>query len=284
VEVSLAIRQRLEQMGLEQKDLARAAGVTESYVSQLLSRKKPPPSPSRTDIYARMDRFLELPEGELAKLADLQRMEELKRELGGEPAALLPGLRTLILAKCRREKESHVRAIFERAPFGEFERLVTQKLLDVVKRVASDELENRYWLRTVAQLSGRSDEAMRATALACLDADIFDLSSDNYTSFFDAVIASWDVDLKTFGLEVILNRQITAQPVRKFGFVEEEPGLTLEEPGLREFLNNPALAIAVTEEEEGFLRRLRFRDRRPTAIYYYRELQNLRDPFHFHSP
>ena len=284
MEVSLAIRQRLEQMGLEQKDLARAAGVTESYVSQLLSRKKPPPSPSRTDIYARMDRFLELPEGELAKLADLQRMEELKRELGGEPAALLPGLRTLILAKCRREKESHVRAIFERAPFGEFERLVTQKLLDVVKRVASDELENRYWLRTVAQLSGRSDEAMRATALACLDADIFDLSSDNYTSFFDAVIASWDVDLKTFGLEVILNRQITAQPVRKFGFVEEEPGLTLEEPGLREFLNNPALAIAVTEEEEGFLRRLRFRDRRPTAIYYYRELQNLRDPFHFHSP
>jgi hypothetical protein len=26
--------------------------------------------------------------------------------------------------------------IFERQPFGEFERLVTQKLLDVIKRVA----------------------------------------------------------------------------------------------------------------------------------------------------
>src|SRR5213596_2747904 len=35
----------------------------------------------------------------------------------------------------------------------ELERLVTQTLLDVVKHVAKDELENDYWLRMVAQLS-----------------------------------------------------------------------------------------------------------------------------------
>jgi hypothetical protein len=29
------------------------------------------------------------------------------------------------------------------------------------------------------------------------------------------------------------------------------------------------------------LKSLKFRGRRPTALYYYRELQNLRDPLHF---
>src|SRR5436190_21073084 len=85
VDVPFVIRQRLEELGLEQQDLARAARVTDSYISQLLTRKKAPPAPSRTDIYGRIDKLLKLPSGELAKLADLQRKEESKRELGERP-------------------------------------------------------------------------------------------------------------------------------------------------------------------------------------------------------
>ena len=58
MDVSFAIRQRLDELGLEQRELARAARVTESYVSQLLRRKKHPPDPGRTDIYEKMDKFL----------------------------------------------------------------------------------------------------------------------------------------------------------------------------------------------------------------------------------
>ena len=36
MDVALVIKQRLEKFGLEQRDLARAAQVTESYISQLL--------------------------------------------------------------------------------------------------------------------------------------------------------------------------------------------------------------------------------------------------------
>lgn len=36
-----------------------------------------------------------------------------------------------------------------------------------------------------------------------------------------------------------------------------------------------------TDEELEFLKRLRFKGSRPTALYYYRELQNLRDPLNF---
>ena len=47
MDVCLLIRQRLEELSLGQKDLAVAANVTESYISQLLTRKKMPPAPGR---------------------------------------------------------------------------------------------------------------------------------------------------------------------------------------------------------------------------------------------
>jgi len=61
----------------------------------------------------KMDKFLRLPSGELAKLAELQRKEQLKRELGDEPTALLGGVRELILRKCAPDKAAEIRAIFE---------------------------------------------------------------------------------------------------------------------------------------------------------------------------
>jgi transcriptional regulator with XRE-family HTH domain len=276
------IRNRLEELGLEQQDLARAARVTESYISQLLTRKKAPPAPSRTDIYDRMDKFLKLPSGELAKLATLQRKEQLKRELGDEPVPLFHEVRELMLRKCNPDKEKHVRAIFEKQPFGELERLVTQKLLDVVKRVAKDELENDYWLRMVAQLSGRSYEEMRVIVLEFLDTDIFHVSAENCVSFLDPLIESWDIDLATFGLEIVLNHSVVPGQAKRFEFVEREVEQPVSpEPGLQAFLRDPSLSGTATAEEVEFLERLTFTHKRPTPLYYYRELQSLRDPLHF---
>ena len=56
MDVCLVIKRRLEELGLEQKDLASAAEVTESYVSQLLARKKLPPAPERTVAAQRIHR------------------------------------------------------------------------------------------------------------------------------------------------------------------------------------------------------------------------------------
>jgi hypothetical protein len=71
---------------------------------------------------------------------------------------------------------------------------------------------------------------------------------------------------------------------KKFEFVEREPDQPFEqEPGLKEFLRDASLSGNATQEEIEFLRKLRFKGKRPTALYYYRELQNLRDPLHFRS-
>jgi hypothetical protein len=71
VDVPLLIRQRLSELGLDQKDLAAATQVTESYISQLLARKKAPPAPGRTDI-TRRSPMPGTASGEL-RLADVQR-------------------------------------------------------------------------------------------------------------------------------------------------------------------------------------------------------------------
>src|ERR1700688_81518 len=201
MDVRLAIKKRLEELGLEQRDLAASAEVTESYISQLLTGKKLPPEPGRTDIYDKMGKFLKLPSGKLAKLADHQRKEVLQRNLEDPPKPLFKEVRELILRKCAPRKEKQLRAIFEKQPFGELERLVTQKLLDVVKGVAEDELEGETWLQSVARLSRRSYEAMRVNILEFLDTDVFNVSSEDCVSFLDPLIESWDIDLATFGME-----------------------------------------------------------------------------------
>jgi transcriptional regulator with XRE-family HTH domain len=283
VDVCLAIKQRLEKLGLEQRDLAAAAEVTESYISQLLTRKKLPPAPGRTDIYDKMGEFLKLPSGNLAKLAEHQRKEELKRNLADPPKPLFKEVRELILRKCVPAKEKQIRVIFEKQPFGELERLVTQKLLDVIKKVAKEELNSENWLRLVARLAGRSYEQMRVTLLEFLDTDVLSLSPENCVSFLDPLIASWDVDLTTFGMEIVLNRRIASGDPRRFAFVETGPDQPEVEPGFNEFLKDSSLSGTATKEELELLRNLRFNGRRPTSLYYYRELQSLRDPLHFRA-
>ena len=83
--IALLIRNRLKELKLGQRDLARAAHVTESYISQLLTQKKLPPAPNRTDMYEKIGRVLKLPHGHLSKLADQQRREHLRKRLEDPP-------------------------------------------------------------------------------------------------------------------------------------------------------------------------------------------------------
>ena len=284
MDVSLVIRHRLNDLDLEQRDLATAAQVTESYISQLLTGKKAPPMANRTDIYEKMEAFLKLQSGELSRLDDLQRIEELKKKLGDPNVPLFKEVRELILHKCAPDKVKQIRAAFEKQPFGELERLVTQKIMDVVKRVATKELESQDWLQKVARLSNRDYEQMRVNILEFLDTDIFHVSIENCILFLEPLIESWDIDLETFGMEIVLNNRVVSGHVKKFEFVEKEPEQPFEEePGLKEFLSDAGLSSDASEEEIAFLRKLRFKTKRPTPLYYYRELQNLRAPLHFRT-
>ena len=220
-----------------------------------------------TDIYEKIGRALKLPSGELSNLADLQRKEELRKRVAEPPRPLFKECRELILRKCDSARQKEVRRIFEKEPFGELERLVTQKLLDVAQGVAKEELQNEEWLRLMAQLSGRSYEQVRVSILEFLDTDVFNVSVENCISFLDPIIDSWDIDLKTFGMEVVPNRRLTAGSLKRFEFAEQEPPQPVAiEPGLEQFLKDASLSGGATEEEIVFLKGLKLRGKRPSPI------------------
>jgi hypothetical protein len=111
---------------------------------------------------------------------------------------------------------------------------------------------------------------------------VFNISVENCVSFLDPIIDSWDMDLKTFGMDVVLNHRLAPGTRKRFEFVEQEfPQPFALEPGFEQFLNDKSLSGNATEEEIEFLKTLKFPGRHPAPLYYYRELQNLRDPLHF---
>src|SRR5947209_1684208 len=244
-----------------------------------------PPAPDRTDIYGKFAKVLNLSGTELSRLAELQRREEVKRKVLDPPRPLFQEFRLLILRKCVATKRKQITNIFEREPFGEFERFVTQKLLDITKRVARDELEDEKWIHRVALAGNKSYEETRVLILEFLDTDVFHISVENCVAFLDPLIESWDVEFDSFSMEVVLSRRLSRSHLKKLEFREAEPARSAEiEPGLTEFLNDAKLSGGITDDEIAFMKTLRLHGKHPAPLYYYRELQNLRDPLNFLSP
>ena len=183
----------------------------------------------------------------------------------------------MILRKCAPNAEKTIRSIFETEPFGALARLATQKLPDVLKRVTRQELEDEGWLRLLARLSDRSYEELRAIVFEFLETDIFTISAANCVTFLDPHIESWDIDLATFAMEIVSNRRLAPEHLKRIEFVERESSDAVDaEPGLQGFLNDPSLSCDVTAEEIEFLKALKFARKRPTPLYYYRELLHQR--------
>jgi len=276
----LVVRQRLEELALGQRDLASAADVTESYISQLLSRRKLPPLPNRTDIYDKMSGLLGVPREELARLAALQHHQALDRTWRAEPEPLFGPMRKLVLQKCRSVTRAAMHAIFEKEPFGNVERLITRTLIEAIREEARDHARDERWLQSIAAKSGLSYRKMRVRLIDLLDSDPA-ASLGDFSYFIEPLVRSWDFDAENFVLTV----QLTAGSTREFRFQEAAKNeRTADVPGLRAFLRDATLSGGATADEIEFLRRIRFaNNEHPTPFFYYRTLQNLRDPLNFRS-
>ena len=280
MDFAFAVRQRLEELGIGQRDLANAAEVTESYISQLLRRKKLPPLPNRTDLYEKMSRALGLPKMELARLAALEHHEALDDQWQEAPPARFGPMRELILRKCRPARLRQMRAIFDKQPFGELEQIITRTLINIVRDEARTHARDETWLRTIARSGRDTYRQMRVRRIDLLDSDPR-ASLGDFSLFLYPLINWWDFDVDRFTLDVAL----ASGGIRRFGFREEQTVSEGEEPGLRKFLRDATLSSGATPEEIDILRRIQFPGGgKPTALFYYRTLQSLRDPLHFQRP
>ena len=86
MDLALFTRNRLKQLKLSPRHLARATRMTESYIAHLRASDRPPKA--CTGMQDQLERVLRLPQGQLAKIADLQRHEYLETR-GHQPGALL---------------------------------------------------------------------------------------------------------------------------------------------------------------------------------------------------
>ena len=89
MDLALFTRNRLKQLRLGPRDLARATRMTESYIARLLAPNSPQSIWNRAAMQDQLERVLKLPQGQLAKLADHEHRECLKKRLGNQPSALL---------------------------------------------------------------------------------------------------------------------------------------------------------------------------------------------------
>jgi hypothetical protein len=103
------------------------------------------------------------------------------------------------------------------------------------------------------------------------------MSNEGHLLLLEMLVESWDFDLKRFQLDVNSNQ---AQ-ARQFQF--RESFQKTPNPGLDAFLKDTSLSTNVTSEELTFLQDLQVPRPGALPIYFYRELQNLRDSHHFSS-
>ena len=83
-------------------------------------------------------------------------------------------------------------------------------------------------------------------------------------------------------MEIVLNRRLARSHLKKLEFRDAEPQPAFEtEPGLEAFLGDPKLSAGINEHEIAYLKSLSPDGKRPAPLFYYRELQNLRDPLNF---
>lgn len=129
----------------------------------------------------------------------------------------------------------------------------------------------RSFLPGEGELTGAraQDQSAQPAVGATLELEVGLGEGATRVSFLDPLIESWDIDLATFALDMVLNPRVVSGHVKRFEFIEREPDqLFGEEPGLTEFLRNHALSGTATEDEVALLKRLRFKGKRPTPLYY----------------
>jgi len=141
---------------------------------------------------------------------------------------------------------------------------VSQTLLAAAKGAAREGLQDEKWLRRAGRLGRQSQEELQAEIQDFLDTDVLNISVEQCSNFLNPLIESWDIDLKSFNLEVRLSKGLASRGVVRFEYAEASvlPGAE-EEPGFKEFLRNPGMSGDASDEELAFLKSLKFHRLRP---------------------
>ncbi len=202
IEVRSLLAKRLKELEHTTQALAEAAEVPIEYIDDLMSGKRPPPLPGRSDLYDRMASFLKV------ALSDLELCATFER---GDPSTVKPrtpkpAIRTALLSLCEPKTAKKLEA--RRAKQGPAELVgYIQRVLGVAQRTVRRSLADRMGLRLQARHSGKTYETARLEVLDFLDTTAATLTAAEVAKFIQPRIAKWDVEIDTGVLRVVMQGQ-----------------------------------------------------------------------------
>jgi transcriptional regulator with XRE-family HTH domain len=196
------LRRGLRNAKRSSDELAEAVQVSREYLNDLMTGRRRPPLPARTDLYERMTSFLRLGRNDLATSALAERTRKSTTDVRG-PA---PDVARQVLELCEPATARELKR--RRARRGDAELAgFTQRLLDVVQGSVRRTLDDQIGLKIAAADHGNSYVGMRVRLLTFLDVTPDTLTPADLAEFIAPRVSLWDVDLQADVLRVVLRAQ-----------------------------------------------------------------------------
>jgi hypothetical protein len=205
VKVGQLVRRRLKELKRTPRELAEVLQVTERYIADLVAGRRQPPPPTRTEVYAKMTRFLRLHRNDLPICAQAEHERASRRRR-------LPhaDVRAMLLGLCEPAKARLLSRRFADRRHAALAYLVVERLLEVARGFARRQLEDEVGMRVTASRDGTSYIAVRMRLLEFLDAAPDSLTPADCADFIEPRIANWDIDLESGAMRIVLRSQETA--------------------------------------------------------------------------
>ncbi|MGH7676534.1 MAG: hypothetical protein ACREMV_14805 [Gemmatimonadales bacterium] len=200
------MRRRLRELRRTPRELADAVEVPEAYIADLLTGRRHPPAPGRTDVYERVTRFLRLHRNDLSSCVRGERTVSTTTRRRVDPR-----VRRLLFELC---DPTRTRVLARRAT-GELERLIAQRLLEVGHSFVRRQLDDHVGMRVAARREGCGYAELRMRLLEFLDTGAESLTPAHYEAFVRPRIAMWDFDLDTRAMRIVLRSQEVTPPGRR---------------------------------------------------------------------
>jgi hypothetical protein len=189
---------RLRQLKRTPSELAAAARVSETYITEIMAGRRRAPAPG-SDVYVTMGKFLGLHRDDLPSCARAERAAE--RPGQRRPS---PEVRRLLLDLCDPQQAKTITRRLARPDGAELEWVIVSRLLEVARGFVIRRLEDEVGLRVAAGREGREYLDVRMRLLEFLDAVADSVTTEDCMDFVIPRIALWGIDLESRTMRIQL--------------------------------------------------------------------------------
>jgi hypothetical protein len=197
IPVGELVNRRLRQLKRTPGELAAAARVSETYITELMAGRRRAPAPG-SDVYVTMGKFLGLHRDDLPSCARAERAAERP---GQRPS---PEVRRIVLELCDTQQAKTLSRRVARPDGAELEWVIVSRLLEVARGFVIRKLDDEVGLKVAAGREGKEYIDVRMRLLEFLDKVPDSVTVEDCMDFLIPRIATWGIDLDSRTMRIQL--------------------------------------------------------------------------------